>query len=94
MNSFSSVVRALEWNSPGSAPCSTPRSHRAADHAVDDRAEQVRPARSKEGSHDYRISPNRPSAARRSAHAHRGVADTLPELPSARRARYTATTLR
>ncbi len=55
----------------------------------DGTAEQVRPARSKEGSHDYRYfpEPDLPPLKLDAAFI-AGIRDSLPELPAARRARY------
>ena len=55
----------------------------------DDRTGQVRPARSKEGSHDYRYFPE-PDLPPLVVPLTRieAIQDSLPELPGARRARY------
>ena len=93
MNSFSAVVRALEVEF--ARQCAVLDAGGAIEQQTmlwDDEAGQVRPARSKEGSHDYRYFPEPDlAAAGRSARAHRAAfATSLPELPEARRARYRA----
>ena len=77
-------------SSRGSAPCSTPAARIEQQTMLwDERAGQVRPARSKEGSHDYRYFPE-PDLPPLVVPLTRieALQDSLPELPSARRARY------
>jgi aspartyl-tRNA(Asn)/glutamyl-tRNA(Gln) amidotransferase subunit B len=90
LNSFSAVVRALDVEF--ARQCAVLVAGGAVEQQTmlwDERAQEVRPARSKEGSHDYRyfpepdlpplvVPPQVIDAIRR----------TLPELPRARRARY------
>jgi aspartyl-tRNA(Asn)/glutamyl-tRNA(Gln) amidotransferase subunit B len=90
MNSFSSVVRALEVEF--ARQCAVIDSGGRIEQQTmlwDDRAGQVRPARSKEGSHDYRYFPE-PDLPPLVVPLKRieALQDTLPELPDARRSRY------
>lgn len=92
LNSFSNVERALElefarhvaaYESGGTVAQQT--------MLFDAARQQVRPARSKEGSHDYRYfpEPDLPPLVLESAWVESRRA-ALPELPAARRARYVA----
>jgi aspartyl-tRNA(Asn)/glutamyl-tRNA(Gln) amidotransferase subunit B len=90
LNSFSAVVRALDVEF--ARQCAVLDAGGTIEQQTmlwDERAEEIRPARSKEGSHDYRyfpeadlpplvVPPEVIDAIRR----------TLPELPRARRARF------
>jgi aspartyl-tRNA(Asn)/glutamyl-tRNA(Gln) amidotransferase subunit B len=90
LNSFSNVARALEvefarhcavYDSGGTVQQQT--------MLFDAARAQVRPARSKEGSHDYRYfpEPDLPPLALSQAYI-QGLQYALPEFPSARRARF------
>lgn len=90
MNSFSSVVRALEVEY--ARQCAVLDAGGRIEQQTmlwDERAGQVRPARSKEGSHDYRYFPE-PDLPPLHVPLVRieAIQDSLPELPAARRRRY------
>ena len=90
LNSFSAVERALD--SEFSRQCALLRAgERVTQQTMlwDASAATVRPARSKEESHDYRYfpDPDLPPLVVDRTHVAR-VRDRLPELPAARRARY------
>jgi aspartyl-tRNA(Asn)/glutamyl-tRNA(Gln) amidotransferase subunit B len=90
MNSFSSVVRALEVEF--ARQCAVLDAGGRIEQQTmlwDERAGRVRPARSKEGSHDYRYfpEPDLPPLVIAFERIEQWL-DTLPELPAARRARY------
>src|SRR5262249_55759479 len=90
LNSFSAVARALEVEFD--RQCSLlARGERVEQRTMlwDERAEEVRPARSKEGSHDYRYfpEPDLPPLVVPAARVER-IRAALPELPAARRERY------
>jgi aspartyl-tRNA(Asn)/glutamyl-tRNA(Gln) amidotransferase subunit B len=91
MNSFSGVERALE--AEFARQCAVVnRGERVEQQTMlwDASTGEVRPARSKEASHDYRYfpEPDLPPLVLSEAGIDR-VRRTLPELPAARRARYT-----
>jgi aspartyl-tRNA(Asn)/glutamyl-tRNA(Gln) amidotransferase subunit B len=90
MNSFSAVVRALEVEFD--RQCAVVDAGGAIEQQTmlwDGHAGEVRPARSKEGSHDYRYfpEPDLPPLLVTSARIARAQSQ-LPELPAARRTRY------
>jgi aspartyl-tRNA(Asn)/glutamyl-tRNA(Gln) amidotransferase subunit B len=90
MNSFSGVERALE--AEFLRQCALVDAGGRVEQQTmlwDGAAEEVRPARSKEGSHDYRYfpEPDLPPLVLTEAFIDRARA-ALPELPAARRARY------
>jgi aspartyl-tRNA(Asn)/glutamyl-tRNA(Gln) amidotransferase subunit B len=90
LNSFSAVARALDVEF--ARQCAVlARGERVEQQTMlwDERAEAVRPARSKEGSHDYRYFPD-PDLPPLVVSAERvsRIRAALPELPSARRERY------
>jgi aspartyl-tRNA(Asn)/glutamyl-tRNA(Gln) amidotransferase subunit B len=90
MNSFSGVERALAAEFV--RQCALVDAGGAVEQQTmlwDGAAEEVRPARSKEGSHDYRYfpEPDLPPLRLEPAFVDRVRAE-LPELPAARRARY------
>ncbi|HEU4989193.1 MAG TPA: Asp-tRNA(Asn)/Glu-tRNA(Gln) amidotransferase subunit GatB [Gemmatimonadaceae bacterium] len=92
MNSFSGVERALAAEFV--RQCALVDAGGRVEQQTmlwDGAAEEVRPARSKEGSHDYRYfpEPDLPPLVVDAAYVARVRAD-LPELPAARRARYAA----
>jgi len=92
MNSFSGVERALEAEFV--RQCALVDAGGRVEQQTmlwDGNAGEVRPARSKEGSHDYRYfpEPDLPPLVLAPDFV-AGVRDTLPELPAARRARYAA----
>lgn len=92
MNSFSSVSRALE--AEFARQCAVLDAGGRVEQQTmlwDERAGQVRPARSKEGSHDYRYfpEPDLPPLVVPLVRIE-AIQDALPELPAARRARYRA----
>jgi len=90
LNSFSAIERAVHLEFARQVAI------RASGGAVeqqtllyDDRRQQVRPARSKEGSHDYRYFPDPDlPPLRLSAHLIEAERAALPELPEARRERF------
>ncbi|NBW65920.1 Asp-tRNA(Asn)/Glu-tRNA(Gln) amidotransferase subunit GatB [bacterium] len=92
VNSFSNVERALELEF--ARHCAV---HDAGGTVIqqtmlfDAAADQVRAARSKEGSHDYRYfpEPDLPPLVLSESFV-QGIKDALPEFPSSRRARYTS----
>ncbi len=92
MNSFSAVVRALDAESRRQAAV-LDRGGRVEQQTMlwDANAEEVRPARSKEGSHDYRYFPD-PDLPPLVVPAERieRIRRELPELPAARVARFRA----
>jgi len=90
MNSFSGVVRALEVEF--ARQCSVIETGGRIQQQTmlwDANTGQVRPARSKEGSHDYRYfpEPDLPPLVIPQERIDK-IARSLPELPKARRARY------
>jgi aspartyl-tRNA(Asn)/glutamyl-tRNA(Gln) amidotransferase subunit B len=90
LNSFSAVARALEVEF--ARQCAVlARGDRVEQQTMlwDERAEAVHPARSKEGSHDYRYfpEPDLPPLVVPAERVDR-IRAALPELPSARRERY------
>jgi aspartyl-tRNA(Asn)/glutamyl-tRNA(Gln) amidotransferase subunit B len=90
MNSFSGVERALEAEFV--RQCALVESGGRVEQQTmlwDGAAGEVRPARSKEGSHDYRYfpEPDLPPLVLSDDYVARARA-SLPELPAARRARY------
>ncbi len=90
MNSFSGVEHALEAEFV--RQCALVESGGRVEQQTmlwDGAAGEVRPARSKEGSHDYRYfpEPDLPPLVLTADYIGR-IRDTLPELPAARRARY------
>lgn len=90
MNSFSGVERALD--AEFRRQCALVEAGGVVEQQTmlwDGVAERVRPARSKEGSHDYRYfpEPDLPPLRLESAFIAR-IRDSLPELPAARRERY------
>jgi aspartyl-tRNA(Asn)/glutamyl-tRNA(Gln) amidotransferase subunit B len=90
MNSFSGVVRALDVEF--ARQCSVLASGGRIEQQTmlwDANTGEVRPARSKEGSHDYRYfpEPDLPPLIIALARIDR-IANALPELPTARRDRY------
>ena len=92
LNSFSAVERAI--HAEFGRQCAM--LHRGAQVAQltmlwDAAAEEVRPARTKEGSHDYRYfpDPDLPPLVLTRQQVNRGR-ERLPELPAARRARFRA----
>ena len=92
MNSFSGVERALE--AEFLRQCALVDAGGRVEQQTmlwDGNAGEVRPARSKEGSHDYRYfpEPDLPPLVLAPDFV-AGARDTLPELPAARRARYAA----
>jgi aspartyl-tRNA(Asn)/glutamyl-tRNA(Gln) amidotransferase subunit B len=92
MNSFSGVERALAGEFV--RQCALVDAGGRVEQQTmlwDGVAEEVRPARSKEGSHDYRYfpEPDLPPLVLAAGFVDR-VRDSLPELPAARRARYAA----
>ncbi|MGH7668919.1 MAG: Asp-tRNA(Asn)/Glu-tRNA(Gln) amidotransferase subunit GatB [Gemmatimonadaceae bacterium] len=90
MNSFSGVERALDGEFR--RQCGLIDAGGVVEQQTmlwDGAAEQVRPARSKEGSHDYRYFPEPDLPPLRLEPAFiAAIRDALPELPAARRARY------
>jgi aspartyl-tRNA(Asn)/glutamyl-tRNA(Gln) amidotransferase subunit B len=91
MNSFSSVERALE--AEFARQCALVESGKRVEQQTmlwDEAAREVRPARSKEGSHDYRYfpEPDLPPLLL-TAEWIAGLRAGLPELPRAKRARFT-----
>jgi len=90
LNSFSAVARALEVEFARQCAILA-RGGRVEQQTMlwDERAEEVRPARSKEGSHDYRYfpEPDLPPLVVSPDRVER-IRAALPELPSARRDRY------
>jgi len=92
LNSFSAVVRALDVEF--ARQCAVLDSGGVIEQQTmlwDDRNGEVRPARSKEGSHDYRYfpEPDLPPLVLDADWIAR-IARDLPELPEARRERYRA----
>ena len=90
LNSFSAVARALEVEF--ARQCAMLARGAAVEQQTmlwDERAGEVRPARSKEGSHDYRYfpEPDLPPLVVSPERVER-IRASLPELPSARRERY------
>ena len=90
LNSFSAVVRALDVEF--ARQCAVLDGGGTIDQQTmlwDERAEEVRPARSKEGSHDYRYfpDPDLPPLVV-SNEVIDAIRRTLPELPRARRSRF------
>jgi aspartyl-tRNA(Asn)/glutamyl-tRNA(Gln) amidotransferase subunit B len=90
LNSFSAVVRALDTEF--ARHCEVLERGGTIEQQTmlwDERAGQVRPARSKEGSPDYRYFPE-PDLPPLIIPIERidGIRETLPELPKARRTRY------
>ena len=90
MNSFSGVERALEMEF--ARQCAVLEAGGRVEQQTmlwDGAAGQVRPARSKEGSHDYRYfpEPDLPPLLLAQEYVDRVKAE-MPELPAARRARY------
>ena len=90
LNSFSNVVRALDVEF--ARQCALIGSGGAVEQQTmlwDERAGEVRPARSKEGSHDYRYfpEPDLPPLLLEHEWVAR-VTREMPELPDARRERY------
>jgi aspartyl-tRNA(Asn)/glutamyl-tRNA(Gln) amidotransferase subunit B len=90
LNSFSAVAKALEVEF--ARQCAMLDRGDAVEQQTmlwDERAEDVRPARSKEGSHDYRYfpEPDLPPLVIPRERIDR-IRDALPELPDARRERY------
>ena len=90
MNSFSGVERAL--TAEFLRQCALVDAGGVVEQQTmlwDGAAEEVRPARSKEGSHDYRYFPEPDLPPLRLEPAFvAGIREALPELPAARRARY------
>ena len=90
MNSFSGVERALA--AEFLRQCALVDAGGRVEQQTmlwDGAAEQVRPARSKEGSHDYRYFPEPDLPPLRLEPAFiTGIRESLPEMPPARRARY------
>jgi aspartyl-tRNA(Asn)/glutamyl-tRNA(Gln) amidotransferase subunit B len=92
MNSFSAVVRALDAEARRQAALLDSGGRVEQQTMLWDAAmEEVRPARSKEGSHDYRYfpDPDLPPLVVASERVER-IRRELPELPAARAARFTA----
>jgi aspartyl-tRNA(Asn)/glutamyl-tRNA(Gln) amidotransferase subunit B len=92
LNSFSNVVRALDVEF--ARQCALVDAGGKVEQQTmlwDERAGDVRPARSKEGSHDYRYfpEPDLPPLVLEQAWVDR-IERELPELPDARRERYRA----
>src|SRR5256885_14863663 len=92
MNSFSGVVRALEVEF--ARQCGVLEAGGRIEQQTmlwDANTDEVRPARSKEGSHDYRYFPD-PDLPPLIIPVDRvdGVKRALPELPAARRTRFHA----
>ena len=90
MNSFSGVVRALELEF--ARQCAVLEAGGKIEQQTmlwDAHADEVRPARSKEGSHDYRYfpDPDLPPLIIPLSRIDR-IKSTMPELPRARRERY------
>ncbi len=90
MNSFSGVERALEVEF--ARQCDVLRAGGAVEQQTmlwDASADQVRPARAKEASHDYRYfpEPDLPPLVLDKKRTHK-AAEHLPELPKARRERF------
>jgi aspartyl-tRNA(Asn)/glutamyl-tRNA(Gln) amidotransferase subunit B len=92
LNSFSAIERAVEIEFARQCRVLTDGGVIEQQTMLyDDKRNQVRPARSKEGSHDYRYFPDPDlPPLRLSAAFIAQQADTLPELPPARRARVAA----
>jgi len=92
LNSFSAIERAVEIEFARQCRVLTDGGVIEQQTMLyDDKRNQVRPARSKEGSHDYRYFPDPDlPPLRLSAAFIAQQADTLPELPPARRARFAA----
>ncbi|MFO0094618.1 MAG: Asp-tRNA(Asn)/Glu-tRNA(Gln) amidotransferase subunit GatB [Gemmatimonadaceae bacterium] len=92
LNSFSAIERAVEIEF--ARQCAVlDNGGRIAQQTMlyDDKRNQVRPARSKEGSHDYRYFPDPDLPPLRLSRAWIAArAQALPELPEARRARFAA----
>src|SRR5262245_53436980 len=90
LNSFSAVVRALDVEF--ARQCSVLDAGGSIEQQTmlwDEKAGQVRPARSKEGSHDYRYFPDPDLPPLILANERiDAIRATLPELPKARRDRY------
>jgi aspartyl-tRNA(Asn)/glutamyl-tRNA(Gln) amidotransferase subunit B len=92
LNSFSNVVRALDVEF--ARQCALVDAGGTVEQQTmlwDERAGEVRPARSKEGSHDYRYfpEPDLPPLLLEQAWVDR-IEREMPELPDARRERYRA----
>jgi len=90
LNSFSAVARALEVEF--ARQCAILERGGTVEQQTmlwDEKSEEVRPARSKEGSHDYRYfpEPDLPPLVVPRERIER-IRDSLPELPDARRERY------
>lgn len=90
LNSFSAVVRALDIEF--ARQCAVLEAGGVIEQQTmlwDERTVQVRPARSKEASHDYRYfpEPDLPPLVV-SLERIQAIRDALPELPAARRERY------
>jgi aspartyl-tRNA(Asn)/glutamyl-tRNA(Gln) amidotransferase subunit B len=90
LNSFSAVARALDVEF--ARQCAILERGGTVDQQTmlwDEKSEDVRPARSKEGSHDYRYfpEPDLPPLVVPRERIER-IREALPELPAARRARY------
>lgn len=90
LNSFSNVVRALDVEF--ARQCAVLKAGGTIEQQTmlwDERSGDVRPARSKEGSHDYRYFPD-PDLPPLVVSAERiaQITRDIPELPAARRARY------
>jgi aspartyl-tRNA(Asn)/glutamyl-tRNA(Gln) amidotransferase subunit B len=90
MNSFSAVARALDAEFARQCAVLDAGGHIEQQTMLwDERAGEVRPARSKEGSHDYRYFPE-PDLPPLIVSLERiqAIRNSLPELPRARRDRY------
>jgi aspartyl-tRNA(Asn)/glutamyl-tRNA(Gln) amidotransferase subunit B len=92
LNSFSAIERAVEIEF--ARQCAVLSAGGAIEQQTmlyDDKRQQVRPARSKEGSHDYRYFPEPDLPPLRLSEAFLAEqAAALPELPPARRQRFVA----
>ncbi|MBL0890248.1 MAG: Asp-tRNA(Asn)/Glu-tRNA(Gln) amidotransferase subunit GatB [Gemmatimonadaceae bacterium] len=90
LNSFSAIERAVEIEFARQVAVLTSGGHIEQQTMLyDDKRNVVRPARSKEGSHDYRYFPDPDLPPLRVTEAERQAQrDALPELPEARRTRF------
>lgn len=90
LNSFSAIERAVEIEFARQVAVLSSGGHIEQQTMLyDDKRNVVRPARSKEGSHDYRYFPDPDLPPLRVTEAERQAQrDALPELPEARRTRF------